>query len=229
MTKTALITGAASGIGHHLALKLVKAGVQVVSFDLKEPVNPIEGVKYLLVDVTSFDEVEVALSKLDLKFDLLVNNAGVMRRGNFNEISELDFDLVMKVNLKGAWIMLKLALPYLNEDAILLQMSSKNAIYLKESAFVYSLSKVGMAAISEMVQKSFKNFKVKTAFPGPVDTELETNGKTEKEMEELRNSTMVSPEFIAEKLFELVNAEETYLLYNQDHNNYYLSFEKPSI
>jgi 3-oxoacyl-[acyl-carrier protein] reductase len=226
--KTVLITGAARGIGYDLAKKLSAKGAKVISFDLLQCENPLPEVEYVSLDIADFHQVEHALMKLNTKIDILVNNAGVMRRGYYHEVSDIDFNTVMSVNVKGPWQMLKLAKPFLAEDALILQMASKNARYVKENTFLYTLSKIALCGMSEMVQKTVPTYRVKTAFPGPVDTELERQGSANVGKEELeaRKKITVTTEFIADWLIKLLESDQRYLIYDKDQNKYFLSNER---
>ncbi|MBD3269993.1 SDR family NAD(P)-dependent oxidoreductase [Candidatus Peregrinibacteria bacterium] len=221
--KIALVTGAASGIGHELAKKFVEKGSKVISLDLIDPEEKIEEVEYLKVDITDKKQVIDAIDKIDGQIDFVINNAGVMRRGHYDELTEEDFDLVMNVNVKGAWMVLKYAKAKMNKEAVVLQMSSKNARYFKERTAVYSISKAAIHVLSEIVQKSMPKYRVKTAFPGPVDTDLVWRGNMQKSEIEEKKKIVVSPEFMASKLIELIESPEPYLIYDKFNYKYYLS------
>lgn len=112
--KTAVVTGAAKGIGRAIAIALAKKGCNIVlnyrSSVSEELVKEIEdcGVKCLAVkaDVSDFSEAETLIKTAKAEMgsvDVLVNNAGITRDGLLMRMSEKDFDDVINTNLKGAF------------------------------------------------------------------------------------------------------------------------------
>jgi len=114
--KTALVTGAASGIGRSIAVMLAQEGAEVIVADLNEAVgqevadeiNSSGGKAYFQkLDVTSEAQWAQAFSALTErcgKLDILVNNAGVTERGNTENISFSDWKAVIDVNLHGVFL-----------------------------------------------------------------------------------------------------------------------------
>jgi len=117
--KPAMVTGSAQGIGKAIALKLAQSGANVVVSDVnieeaEKTAKEIEdsGVKSLAVKCNVADAGEVAelVKKASETFptlDILVNNAGVTRDNLMMRMDEKDWDLVLNVNLKGAFLMTK--------------------------------------------------------------------------------------------------------------------------
>ncbi len=208
-----LITGAASGIGAAMAAKLTKFGAKVWCLDPAEPEAAIPGVEYLPVDITNAEQVSKAVEKIPAKLDYLLLNAGVMRRGSWQLLSEQDFDLTMNVNLKGSWLVAKAVAAKMNESAKVLLMSSKNGLFLKADTFVYSISKLAVAGFGKIMQQDHPQWQVKVAFPGLVDTKLLWQGTSEQEKEAKMQKTISSDE-MAELLLNLLNAEERFLVYD---------------
>src|SRR6266542_3914972 len=120
--KTVLITGGSNGIGLALAALLRGKGCQVYSLDRMAPAEPVQGVQTLQDDVTREDDVRRALRDIAGPIDVLINNAGIMRRGTLLESSTDDFDALFGVNVKGPWLVLKEARPLLRDDAMIVQM-----------------------------------------------------------------------------------------------------------
>lgn len=113
--KTAVVTGAASGIGRSTALQLAKEGVTVIVADMdteggEETVDEVaemdgeaEFHELNVADLERFEEVVKDVTSRHDRIDILVNNAGVLRLSRFQETTESKFDLQMDVNLKGVW------------------------------------------------------------------------------------------------------------------------------
>lgn len=223
--KTALITGGVGGIGQELAKKMLAEGARVVVFDKMAPKEPLAGVIYVEVDVTSGAQVEAAFRKMAEqgipKLDFLINNAGVMRRGNIYETSGADFDFVMDINLKGTWQVIKNARPYLNDGATIFLMSSRHGMTVKPDPAIYCLSKHGVWGLAEILKKTSPEYHVKVAFPGSVDTPL-TWVQVKAEDVEAKKKTVVTPEFIAGKLLELLKGDYEKLVFDETKKEYFL-------
>ena len=122
--KVVVITGAAQGIGRQIALNFAKLKAKVVILDLVE-----EGLKqaqkelsshseclYYVVDVTDSRGIEEVINKVIDNFskvDILINNAGITRDNLALRLSENDWDKVIAVNLKGAFLCSKLCAKYM--------------------------------------------------------------------------------------------------------------------
>ena len=102
--KTALVTGAAQGIGFEIARALGEAGASVIIADLNPAVGEAAarsiGAVFELLDVTDADAVRALAAKLDA-LDILVNNAGIVRNVPSEDISDTDWEVVMSVNVNG--------------------------------------------------------------------------------------------------------------------------------
>ena len=118
--KTAIITGSGRGIGRAIALKLASLGANIVINDIpssqdadatSEEIKNM-GVESIVVkgDVRNIDDVnELIKATMDKfgKIDIFVNNAGITRDGLMLRMSEEDWDMVMDINLKGAFNCIK--------------------------------------------------------------------------------------------------------------------------
>src|SRR6478672_1423001 len=120
-TRVAIVTGAARGIGAATALRLAQDGFAVALLDLDEAagkgtVESIEaaGGRALAVgaDVSDAEQVEAAVSRIAAELGaptVLVNNAGVIRDNMLFKMSDSDWDTVMNVHLRGAFLMTRAA------------------------------------------------------------------------------------------------------------------------
>ncbi|MCF6233883.1 MAG: 2-dehydro-3-deoxy-D-gluconate 5-dehydrogenase KduD [Rhodobacteraceae bacterium] len=110
-TKTALVTGANTGIGQAIALSMAQAGARVICAgrsDCDETLASISGGggqgEYLRLELSDPTAAAATLATCG-PLDILVNNAGVIRRGDAVEFSEADWDEVMDVNLKSVFFL----------------------------------------------------------------------------------------------------------------------------
>ncbi|MFD1696133.1 2-dehydro-3-deoxy-D-gluconate 5-dehydrogenase KduD [Roseibium aestuarii] len=102
--KTALVTGANTGIGQAIAVSLSNAGAQVLCAarrDCDETLSMIEGGRHVALDFTD-PMAATGLFEAE-KIDILINNAGIIRRADSVDFSEADWDDVMDVNLKAVF------------------------------------------------------------------------------------------------------------------------------
>jgi NADP-dependent 3-hydroxy acid dehydrogenase YdfG len=223
MTKTAIITGASSGIGAATAITLNRAGYNVVlaarrldkMLALKEQLN---GNHLLLeTDVTSVDDVENLINKSIEKFgtiDVLVNNAGVGYLGPIAE-GKLDEWLTMvNVNVGGLLTCIHKALPHLlKTKGYIFNIASVAAHEVFPGSVVYCATKHAVNAITVGIRKEFRDkIKVCNISPGAVNTEFamhtthEATAANFKDYFE-KNETLI-PQDIADAILEVLNKPE---------------------
>jgi 2-deoxy-D-gluconate 3-dehydrogenase len=113
--RTAMITGANTGLGQAIAIALAEAGAEIVAVGRTEPTETRTAVlalgrRFLAVpaDLGNTEAIPVVVEAAVAEFgaiDILVNNAGIIRRGEAIDFSEADWDAVMNVNLKSAFFL----------------------------------------------------------------------------------------------------------------------------
>lgn len=210
--KKALITGAGKGIGKTLALALAQEGVSVAllartTADLEKVAEEVTafGVEAFVVqaDVASLDSVNVAAEKVLNAFgtiDILINNAGIGRFGNFMDLEAASWEEVIQVNLMGAYYVTRAFLPQMIERKIgdIINISSTAGLNGNAMTSAYSASKFGLIGMTDSLMKEVRkhNIRVNCLTPSTVATDMAldlnlTDGNPEKVMQ---------PEDIAELL-----------------------------
>ncbi|NGN95379.1 SDR family NAD(P)-dependent oxidoreductase [Nocardioides sp. KC13] len=182
--KTALITGASSGIGAATAYALAAAGATVVAGArrvdrLKELAATADGdVVPVELDVTDQESVREAVTAAVDRcggLDIVVNNAGVMLSGPILGADTAEWDRMVRANLLGTLYVTHAALPHLLESkGTVVQISSTSGRIASAMGGVYAATKFGVNAFSESLRQEVteQGVRVVTIEPGMVDTEL---------------------------------------------------------
>lgn len=226
--KHILITGAAAGIGHALCRRLVLADAIVTVFDRARPVNSLAGVEYRDIDITNRRALARAMQKNFEPVDMLINNAGVMRRGSLFEATEEDWDCLFAVNLKAQWLVLQAVRSKLAQRATLVFVASQHGMYLPSDPALYALTKAGVISFARLVANTMPKYRVKLACPGPTDTELHRTGRTAVHLQaERKAGKLCSPDEVAKHIFRLLVSDACALLYDRNSCRYRLQKTLP--
>ncbi|MHA4894089.1 SDR family NAD(P)-dependent oxidoreductase [Pedobacter sp. PWIIR3] len=180
--KTAVVTGAGSGIGRAIAVLFARQGAKVHILEVNadaaaESLKEIEqaGGEAAIhaCDVTSQQAVVNIFNNIG-KVDILVNNAGIAHIGRADTTSEEDFTKVFNVNVKGAYNCLFAAIPLMkkNGGGVILNMASIAAIVGITDRFAYSMSKGAIAAMTLSVARDYMadNIRCNSISPARVHT-----------------------------------------------------------
>jgi NAD(P)-dependent dehydrogenase (short-subunit alcohol dehydrogenase family) len=232
--KTAIVTGAGSGIGKAVALVFAKQGAAVHLVDLKTEaleavVNEIKetGAEAFAhqLDVTNQSAVQSVFEKIN-KIDLLVNCAGISNIGKADNTSEEDFERVFQVNVKGMYNCLHEAIPLMkqNKVGVIINMASiANHVGLQDR-FAYSMSKGAVVGMTLSVARDYMTDGIRCNCVSParvhtpfVDNFLAKNypGKEKEMFEKLSASQpigrMAMPEEIANLILYLCSDEASFI------------------
>ena len=180
--KSAVITGAGSGIGRAIAVLFAKQGANVHIIEVNaeaaagtlEEIENLEGTAtFHACDVTSQEKVLSVFNSID-NIDILVNNAGIAHVGRADTTSEADFTKVFDVNVKGAYNCLFAAIPLMKKKGagVILNMASIAALVGITDRFAYSMSKGAIAAMTLSVARDYMsdNIRCNSISPARVHT-----------------------------------------------------------
>lgn len=187
--KTALITGGARGIGKAIAIAYATEGANVAFSDLKydEIAESLEkeleafGVKAkgYASDASSFEGSEELINKVVEDFgriDVLVNNAGITRDNLLMRMTEADWDLVIKVNLKSIFNMTKAVQKVMLKQRFgsIINMSSVVGLDGNAGQSNYSASKAGLIGFTKSIAMEIgsRNIRCNAIAPGFIETEM---------------------------------------------------------
>ena len=181
--KVALITGGNSGIGLSTAKLFVKEGAKVVITGRREEaldqaVKEIGGgVKSILADASDVGKAKEVVEQTVAAFgkiDILFLNAGVAYFLPISEITEDHFDSQFNTNVKGPFFLIKEALPYLNDGAVIVGNTSVVGQKGFDGTSVYSATKAAVRALSRVLASELRERKIRTVSvaPGPIETPI---------------------------------------------------------
>ncbi len=186
--KVALITGAGSGIGRGIALRLSEMGASIVVIDVncdggKETVRAIEGggnrAMFAECDIRSSDGCHRAVEQTIAaygKIDILCNNAGVVVRKDVLELQEGEWDAVLDVGLKAAYLMSHEVIPHMirNGGGVIINTGSGWSLKGGPKAAAYCAAKGGILNLTRAMAIDFgpKNVRVNCVCPGDIDTPM---------------------------------------------------------
>jgi glucose 1-dehydrogenase len=182
--KVAAITGAGQGNGRAIAEAFVREGAAVMVADLdarlaRTAAEELERSAAIAIDVRSADDAARMVAETVARFgrlDVLVNNAGVIGRHDFLEITEEEWDRVLDVNLKGSFLCAQAAARRMKEQAggAIINLASVNAISVNPSTVHYCTSKGGVVTLTRAMALALAphGIRVNAIGPGPVRTSL---------------------------------------------------------
>ena len=186
--RLAVVTGAARGIGRAIVLELLKDGRAVAGLDIKaEQLTELEEVvkqagfscQTRCVDITDtakFTETLGALSSEYGPIGILVNNAGITRDGLIMQMSDEDFDNVIAVNLRAAFVAIRVvSRPMVrNKWGRIINLSSVSGLIGNAGQSNYSASKAGLIGLTKTVARELarKNITANAIAPGFIATEM---------------------------------------------------------
>lgn len=187
--KTAVITGAARGIGKAIALRFAAEGANIAFTDLMLDENVKNTEKELLElgvkakgyasNAAKFDETEAVIAEIMKDFgriDILVNNAGITKDGLMLRMSEAQWDAVIGVNLKSAFNFIHACLPGMvrQKSGSIINMASVVGVHGNAGQANYSASKAGMIGLAKSIAQEVgsRGIRANAIAPGFIITDM---------------------------------------------------------
>ena len=210
--KTALVTGASSGIGKAIASALLKEGMTVIGLCRSIDELP-DGVKPLACDLRDESAIKAAFETLE-ELDILVNSAGLAYLSRICDGNPSDWEEMWRVNVHALGLCSQLSLALFPEGGgHILNLSSMSGHRVPPTGGFYASTKFAVRAISEALRAELKNTGNKTRIsclsPGFVDTPLLDKyfaGREDQLAETRANIEMLTPEAIADAALHILTS-----------------------
>ncbi|MNX45981.1 3-oxoacyl-[acyl-carrier-protein] reductase FabG [compost metagenome] len=228
--KIILVTGASRGIGAAIAQKLADAGAKVIinyagGKDAAE--QTVDQIKQngsdaiaLQADVSKTEEVknlfDAAIGHYG-RIDVLVNNAGVMITKLIKDTTDEDFTRQFDINVRGTFNTLREAATRLADNGSIINLSSSNNRIMLPTYATYAATKSAVEQLTRVFSKEVgaRGINVNSVSPGPTNTELFTNGKTQEMINRLASlsafNRLGEPEDIAKVIVFLASDDAKWI------------------
>jgi NAD(P)-dependent dehydrogenase (short-subunit alcohol dehydrogenase family) len=182
--RTAIVTGGSKGIGAATVEVLLREGAQVIIMDVDEKAgreleNKSAGkALFIRCDISREQEVKLAIRTGVEHFGpvmYLVNNAGIQRYASVTQTSEEEWDRLMNINVKGAFLCAKHAIPHMQQQGkgVVVNVSSVQAMLSQQNVCAYVTSKTAMIGLTRSIAVDYApEVRCVAVCPGTVDTPL---------------------------------------------------------
>lgn len=224
--KVAIVTGSSRGIGARIAQELAAAGAKVVVNYAGNQKAADEVVAAIAADGGSAVAVRADVGKSDEvralfdaaiehfgKVDILVNNAGVILYKRIQDVADDEVDRILDINVKGVFYALREAATRLEDGGRIINFSSTTTRLLMPTYGIYCASKAAVEQLTRVFAKEVggRGITVNTVSPGPTNTELFNDGKSEEVIQRLASLAALGrigePEDIARVVVFLASEE----------------------
>ena len=220
MSKKVLVTGGTRGIGFASATLLLQAGYEVVVTGTSRQGQSPKGCAYLACDFSDRSATENFAEKIsDLKFSVLINNAGINKIGPLADYDLKDFERLQQVNITAPFLLCRALVPGMcsSHYGRIVNITSVFSVVSREGRSAYSASKFGLFGLTRALalEVAKENVLVNCLAPGFVDTELTCSVLGEKGIAEIKSKIpmrrLATPEEIAKVVVFLAGEENTYM------------------
>ncbi len=217
------ITGASGGIGRAITEKfykngyLVYAGYNSSEKEISDMKNEMPGITPVKIDVSDSASVKEAFSKIN-GCDILINNAGVAKSNLITDVSDEEFDKIMKVDLYGTFYTCREAVSYMlkEQKGAIVNVSSIWGISGASMESAYSAAKAGVIGFTKALAKECgpSGIRVNAVAPGFIDTKM-NSALSEEEKEAFFEETPLmrggKPMEVAESVYFLATDASSFI------------------
>jgi NAD(P)-dependent dehydrogenase (short-subunit alcohol dehydrogenase family) len=183
--KIAVVTGAAGGMGRAITARLADDGFHVVALDVRDmpeaaALRDEKAITFRQVDVANRTDVEQVVSEIESALGtptVLVNAAGILSRAPFLELSDAEFERVLRVNLRGTFVCCQTVARTMvraSQRGKIVNISSNSQVMASPSAAHYAASKGAVAALTRTMafELAPHGINVNLICPGPILTDM---------------------------------------------------------
>jgi|TARA_B100000959_G_scaffold25407_1_gene24545 NAD(P)-dependent dehydrogenase (short-subunit alcohol dehydrogenase family) len=182
--RVAIITGGARGIGRGIAVRFSEEGAKVIIADIDEEsgnqvANSVDNISFISCDIGDSQQARTLVDNVHQQFgriDICVNNAGILRAADVLDVSEEDFDAVLRINLRAAFVISQATAKVMVSQGggTIINMSSVNAVMAIPNILPYNVSKGGLNQLTRVMAISLadRGVRVNAIGPGSILTEL---------------------------------------------------------
>ncbi|MBX2966597.1 MAG: SDR family oxidoreductase [Cyclobacteriaceae bacterium] len=176
-----IVTGGVKGIGKAAVDVFVREGAHVSILDVDPGGKALEAnkqIRFYLCNVSNAESVRENVKQAIAnagEVDVLVNNAGIQRYGNVTETTEEDWDLVMNVNLKSAFLVSKYVIPSMQRKGlgVIVNVSSVQAFLSQQVVAAYTTSKTALLGLTRSIAVDYAPYiRCVAVCPGTIDTPM---------------------------------------------------------
>ncbi len=226
-----VLGGGAKGIGLATAEAFLKEGAKVVILDIENPeqkwlasfADQVHFFNCNIADAKSLNQVFSEIEKHHERVDILINNAGIQRYGSVTDTSEQEWDEVMGVNLKGAFLTAKQAIPLMqkNNQGVIINISSTQAFQTQRGVAAYTTSKTALLGLTRSIAVDYApEIRCVAVCPGTIDTPMlqwaiQQSDQPERVLEECKQMHLAQrigqPEEVANFILYLCTREASFI------------------
>ncbi len=216
----AVVTGGTRGIGYAIAERLIEDGMDVIVTGTRKDAKYPDGASYYLVDFLSDVSIIAFVEFLkNQQVDVLVNNAGINKIGEFASIDIEDFDRILRVNLRTPFQLCQAVIPNMKENnwGRIVNLTSIFGNISKEYRASYSSSKFGLDGMTAALSAEVSEFGIlaNSVGPGFIDTDLTRSVLGDRGIAEIKKGIPMKRlgriDEIASLVSWLVSKENTYI------------------
>lgn len=185
MTRVALVTGSAGGLGRATVAAFRNEGWLVIGFDRADASGQDVGDRYVRADLRDADAVRSALAASQVeRVDALVNNAAIQVTKSLVDTAPDEWDAVMASNVRAAFLMIREAYPLMRDrDSAVVNVSSVHAVATSRGIAAYATSKAALVGMTRAaaIELAPSRIRVNAVLPGAIDTPMLHAGAQRRE------------------------------------------------